>query len=207
MITKEKFSKICKSNVATAKAYERRVKKLLTEWSGHEFRRRRVEGRGNDISVVEGVADVIPVDGKIIFAIEVKKEKGFSFDSLLANPHNNKFTKWWFQVCYDAKILTDRSGDKKWPLLFFKPHPNFDWIAIAREPFLRGVLRSSKKIVGRRIWFPHLVFDEFKYCGQIKMNVSRSKNEKLVNMILEPCIICRWTDFAANISPKSIFIE
>ena len=44
-------SKVGKSNVRKGKTYERRVAGLLTEYTGQEFRRRRVEGR--DLSVVE----------------------------------------------------------------------------------------------------------------------------------------------------------
>jgi len=79
-------SKIGKSNVRKGKTYERRVASLLGEFTGVQFRRRRVEGR--DLSVVEreSTADVIPVTGDIKFSIEAKSGKGFSFDAILGNP-------------------------------------------------------------------------------------------------------------------------
>lgn len=215
---KEKFSKIGKSNVSTSKAHERRVKSLLTDWAGREFRRRRVEGRGDDVAVVEGVADIIPIDGEVIFAIEAKKEKDFSLDGLLANPRDNhKFTKWWHQTCYDADLLTKKSGTKRYPLLFFKPHPNWDWVAVDCEVFTKGILRPLNKechlgtgstLDGRLVWFPHISFDAYSWVGSVTKNVSRSKkNPVMVGLQLAPCIMCRWRDFAANVDPESIFIQ
>ncbi len=60
-------SKIGKSNVRRSKGHERQVAHYLTDWSGQEFRRRRVEGR--DVTVIEreSTADVIPV--KVIFTV------------------------------------------------------------------------------------------------------------------------------------------
>jgi hypothetical protein len=213
-----KFSKIGKSNVATSKAHERRVKKLLTDWSGRQFRRRRIEGRGDDVAVVEGVADIIPIDGQVIVAIEAKKEEGFSFDSLLANPATNgKFTKWWHQVCYDAQILTEKVGEKRWPMLFFKPHPNWDWVAVAQEPFEKNIIKRKKEsespsnyLMYSDIWLPHLAFDAYAYCGEVERDVSRTKNKKnkqMVSLQLETCYFFRWRDFADHVDPESIFVQ
>jgi len=213
---RKKFSKIGKSNVSTAKAHERRVKKLLSEWSGKEFRRRRVEGRGDDVSVVEGVADVIPVEGEIIFAIEAKKEKGFSFDSLLGNTAGNqKFTKWWHQTCYDAHLLTTKTGKDKFPLLFFKPNPSWDWIAVDQKPFLDGTIKPKPGITlpdnwdqSKDIWFPHLAFNAFSFCGEVTKNIAHSsKNKVMHSMNLSPCYICRWKDFGAYVDADSIFVQ
>ena len=62
-----KFSRIGRSNVKTAKVHERRVAHLLADWSGVPFRRRRVEGRGNAVRIVELVADVIACAGDFHF--------------------------------------------------------------------------------------------------------------------------------------------
>ena len=69
---REKMRAVGKSNVRRGKTYERRVSNLLTEWSGEEFRRRRVEGRDSNVIDRESTADVIPASKKIIFSIEVK---------------------------------------------------------------------------------------------------------------------------------------
>jgi len=214
---KEKFSKVGKSNVRTAKNHERRVARLMTDWSNRPFRRRRVEGRGEDVKVVEGVADVIPIDGDIIFAIEAKKGKDFSLDGLMTNPEKAVFTEWWHQATYDAKILTERTNIERYPMVFFKPHPNWDWVAVPFQTFQSNILRpmdSEAEYTDRRkcseVWFPHLHFDAYCWLGPVSMNVSRTKkkeNKVMVELNLPPVVFCRWRDFEAHVDPESIFIQ
>lgn len=209
---KETFSKVGKRNVATGKSHERRCKNLLTEWSGVEFRRRRIEGRGDDVSVVEGVADIIPVTGKIIFAIESKKGENFSIDGLFLNPHKAKFTEWWHQVNYDAQILTEKLGEKRWPLLFFKPHPNWDWVAVPTACFEQGILKPKSDglvvINNGACWFQHIRYDAYKWIGPVEHDVSASSRRPVMKALyLEPCIMCRWKDFANEVDHKTIFVQ
>lgn len=206
----ETYSKTGKRNVSTAKSHERRCKSLLTDWSGVEFRRRRVEGRGDDVSVVEGVADVIPVDRDVIFAIEAKKGEKFSIDHLMDKPEAALFTEWWHQVNYDAKILTDKTGIQRYPLLFFKPHPNWDWIAIDSDCFDQSILKpknGDRSLIGR-CWFPHLRFDSYGTLGPVEHNVSTSKkNPVMFALELKNCVICRWKTFAEEVNPTHIFLD
>ena len=236
---REKFSKIGKSNVRTAKVHERRIANLLTEWTKPygfpAFRRRRVEGRGDDVKVVEGVADVIPISGDILFAIEAKKGEGFSIDGLMASPKTAKFTQWWHQASYDAKLLGDKLGEARYPMLFFKPHPNWDWVAVPFSLFQNSILLPRRQdysshaltTVGgvtpvldghefrvdeirknSEVWFPHIHFDTYSWFGPIEHNISHTKSKKnkvMVSLQLPPVVMCRWVDFAANIDPRSIF--
>lgn len=227
---KETYSKTGKRNVATSKSHERRCKTLLTEWAGVEFRRRRVEGRGDDVSVVEGFADIIPIKGSVIFAIESKKGEKFSIDGLFTNPHGAKFTKWWHQVNYDAQLLSKQADEKRWPMLFFKPHPNWDWIALPIQLFTDNVLDWKEGMGPQWIspnvgpnpdeslssaccnvlscWFPHIVFDAYRWLGPIEHNIAASdKNPVMEAIELEPCIMCRWRDFANHVDPSSIFCQ
>lgn len=215
IITKraETYSKTGKRNVSTSKTHERRCKKLLTEWSGVEFRRRRIEGRGDDVSVVEGVADIIPVRGQVKFAIESKKGEKFSLNGLFTNPHGAKFTEWWHQVNYDALLLTEKTADKKWPMLFFKPHPNWDWIALPTAVFNEGILSpkdplSREQAIDVDCWFPHITFDAYHWLGPIAHNIASSNCKPVMKELqLLPCIMCRWHDFAANVSPEQMFVQ
>jgi len=228
-----KFSKVGRSNVRTSKVHERRCARLMTAWSGVPFRRRRVEGREGAVRIVELVADVIPCVGDFHFSIECKKGKDFSFEGLMMNPAGSQFTEWWHQACYDAKLVT---GDMRRPILpfmFFKPHPNWDWVAFSTKAL--GVLRPrqllpglSQQVLARTVppdyvatysdvagdslwnslWFPHLRFDAFGWLGDIEGNVSHSKkHKKLVKLPLDPVFICRWRDFAANVAPDSSFLK
>lgn len=216
---KETYSKTGKRNVATSKSHERRCKKLLTEWAGVEFRRRRVEGRGDDVCVVEGVADIIPVEGEVIFAIESKKGENFSLNGLFENPHGSQFTKWWFQVNYDAQLLSKQSGQTRWPLLFFKPHPNWDWVAIPTRLFTDNILNPKDETVDQwnfingdkkfiTCWWPHIAFDAYQWLGPVEHNIAASNRNKVMKAIeLEPCVMCKWNDFANHVEPHSIFVE
>lgn len=215
---KETYSKTGKSNVATSKSHERRCKKLLTEWAGVEFRRRRIEGRGDDVRVIEGVADIIPVEGEVIFAIESKKGEKFSLNGLFTNPYGAKFTEWWHQVNYDAQLLAEKIQHHRWPMLFFKPHPNWDWIALPTRCFEMQILcpgshapESDKTRWGvnpTECWFQHIRYDAYKWMGLVEHNVASSNTNKVMKAIpLEPCIMCRWQDFASQVDPKSIFVQ
>lgn len=210
IITKraETYSKTGKRNVSTAKSHERRCKSLLKDWTGVEFRRRRIEGRGDDVSVVEGVADVIPVDRDVIFAIEAKKGEKFSLDHLMDKPKVALFTEWWHQCNYDAKILTDKTNIQRHPLLFFKPIPSWDWIAIDADCFDNNILKRKDGKSHSGCWFPHLRFDQYSKLGPIEHNISASKKNKVMFPLqLKDCVICRWKTFAEEVDPIHIFLD
>ncbi len=214
---KEKMSRVGKSNVRRSKTHERRIAHLMTDWTGVEFRRRRVEGR--DVTVVEreSTADVIPVKGDIIFSIEAKCGECTSLDGLLKDPKTNKFTKWWHQCVYDANILTEVLKRKIYPMLFFKPAPAFDWVALDKSVFSNGLLKPTcnamenyekAKALGSNIWYNSLMLDAYDLVGEIEHNVSHSKrNEVLKSLQLPSLYLMRWKDLEANVDPKSIFVQ
>jgi hypothetical protein len=203
-------SEIGKSNVATAKSHERRVAKLLTEWSGREFRRRRVEGRESDTVLRDLTGDVVPADAqnRCRFNLEAKKGKGFSLTSIISGCSTCKFSEWYHQSTYDAQLVSKALGLDIKPMVFFKPNPNLDWIAFdwTAMDFLRFKDDMSRGCA--RPWFPHLLFEHYRDCGPISFNISHTKNRKnrvIVPLQLAPCFICSWNDFADNINPDSFF--
>jgi len=210
-------SKTGKSNVAKSKNHERRVAHMLQDWTGVEFRRRRVEGRESTVIERESTADVIPVKGSIIFSVEAKSGAGFSIDGILGNVPGNIFTVWWHQASYDASLLSKTFKTDFYPLMFFKPHPNWDWVAVSQMPFRNGIITPKPeaatayekcKQFNKDIWFPHMSFDIYEWHGMISHNISRTKkkaNYIYHNMHLDPLYLCRWKDFAANVLPESIF--
>ena len=202
-------SQIGKSNVSTAKNHERRIAKLLAEWSGREFRRRRVEGRESDTVLRDLTGDVVPADTKnrCRFNLEAKKGKGFSFNSILNGFTTCRFSEWWHQSSLDAALVSRALKLFIEPMVFFKPHPNFDWVAFSTGAldFLRSKDSNEQQ---QRLWFPHLLFDHYAHCGPISFNISHTKNRKnvvIVPLELSPCFICTWNDFAANVNPDSFF--
>lgn len=212
--TKEEISKICSSSVKTSKVHERRVANLLTEWSGVPFRRRRIQGREGALRMAELAADVIPTAGDFDMSVECKKGKDFSLEALMANQKTSKFSKWWLQCCYDAQLVSQDQGRTVYPFMFFKPEPAFDWVAFSANMALRPkdglVLRPQVEEAVRRgdrvWWFPHLLFDEFAYCGPVEGDISHSaKHPKMVSIDLDPVVICRWREFERSVDPKSTF--
>lgn len=194
-------SEIGKSNSLKGKTYERRVAKLMTEWSGVEFRRRRVEGRDDLTILVDSVADIIPASAKFLFSIEVKNQKGFSMDALLANPEKCMFASWWAQACYDSYLLNKVSNDVTYPMVVFKPHTAYDWVAFSSHAANFIETKAGNGIAD----FAHLKFDIYNKIDQVLTDVSHSsKNPNMVQVKLDPLIICRWKDFAAHVKPEPL---
>ena len=205
-------SKIGKSNVRKSKVHERRIAHLLTDWTGVEFRRRRVEGRDSTVVERESTADVIPVKGEIHFSLEAKSGKGFSLDALMGSCETSLFTSWWHQTTYDSMILSDVFKRQYYPMLFFKPHANFDWVAIAQDAFYKRLLRPHPSLnissIGNSPWFPHIAFDNYNRIGEISLDVSHSKKHKDIRALRLPAVyMCRWRDFSSNVDPTSFFVE
>lgn len=201
-LEKRTHSQVGKSNVRKGKTYERRVAQILTDFTKVQFRRRRVEGR--DLSVIEreSTADVIPVSGNILFSIEAKSGKGFSFDSLLGNPEKCLFSVWWHQATYDATLLTDVLKREIYPMLFFKVSTTQDWLAIPSKCIggNPGISTISQ--------MPQL---EYKYIvDSVKMNVSHTRNKKNfveITLNLPDVSFVRWKDFSNFVNPQSLFLE
>ena len=206
------FSKIGKSNNRRSKAQERRVAKLLSDWTGAGFRRRRVEGRDYATIAVDLCADVIPIDGSFLFSVEAKSGRGFRVESLLAYPRTCLFTVWWHQTCYDAQLITQALERKVYPMLFFRPTPQTTWVAVSARamPILRPVLMDGEeRVLQAACWFPHLLFDEYEWMGPVVCNVAhgRSKTKKPMGLELDPVVMCAWKDFAINVDPASAIPE
>lgn len=190
------MSKVGRSNVRKSKNHERRVKKLLTDWSNIEFRRRLVEGRSTDIILVDGTADIISVGKSCKFSIEAKSGSGFSLNAVFTSPQTSKFTEWWFQTCYDAHLISKALNKAIYPFLFFKPHPQHDWVAFDVEAY--DSLKFSKTIRTTDLrWFSEL--------PEVTMNVSRTANKKLYTMKLKSPAITTWSNFAESVLPDSFF--
>lgn len=201
------FSKIGKSNVRRSKGHERKIAKLLQEFTGVEFRRRRVEGRDATTIERESTSDVISVRGTPKFTIEAKCGKGFSFDGLLANTKANIFTEWWHQANYDAKLLSEHfestTKQRFYPMIFFKPQINTDWIAIPIDVIALEVVHM---VEGASL--PYYTFNGYSFHNPIGLNVVRTKNKnnyRIIDLELPNVAFCRWKDFIGSIVPSSFF--
>lgn len=199
MLTKEEISEISSSSVKRSKAAERRLANLFKTWTGVEFRRRRVEGRDSNTIERESTADVIAVNKVCKFSIECKIEKGFSFDALLRDPRTCKFTKWLHQATWDATLMSRTFNKTFYPLVFFKPHPNHDFVVVPSEVFTNNVVDYVSSI-------PYLEYTGYRWCGPITLNISHSKKNPVMKELALPAVwFMRWQDFVANVKPASIF--
>jgi hypothetical protein len=206
MATKEEMSRVGRSNSRRGKSQERHIAHLLTDWSGIEFRRRKVEGRDASTIARESTADVIAVPYDFRFSVEAKSGKGFSLDALMANPKTALFSAWWFQACYDAQLVSDIIKSRIFPMLFFKPNPNTDWVAFS-EHALTILISKINHTTKSELWFPHIYFSAYKLSKQIGSVTFSKKNKITTELQLDPTIICRWKDFAANVSPNGLFLD
>jgi hypothetical protein len=133
----------------------------------------------------------------------------------------NKFTEWWHQSNYDARLATEARDECILPFMFFKPHTNWDWVAFPFEALswlepsdaYEADERPHKVAVSSNIvdepWFPCFAIDAYAKCGLISHNVkhtSKKENMEFVPLQLHPCYITRWRTFAENVKPESFFI-
>lgn len=213
---KPDFSKIGKSNVSRSKNQERQIAKLLSDWTGEQFRRRRATGRDHATVAVEMCADVIPVDKPFLFSVEAKTGKGFRFESMLSVPRTCLFTEWWHQTCYDAELISKSLSKTLYPMLFFRPNPQATWVAFSTRALVK--LKPSCNVdasvdFGGLCWWPHLRFDVYSWLGPISCDISHGRSKpgvkraaNMVGLLLDPVIICAWKDFAANVDPASALV-
>ena len=190
-------SQIGKSNVQRGKTYERKIAKLLTNWSGMPFRRRRIEGRDTQTIDVDSTSDVIPVGFDINCTIEVKTQMGFSINALFKTPDKALFTKFYHQSSYDAALLSKIKNRVIYPIVFFRPQANTDWVAINHNLFI------DKQI---KLAFPHIMYDYYKNINPISCDVSHGKRPKMVAIPLDPVIFCTFEDFSKNININHILV-
>jgi len=222
LAVKANQSRVGKSNVRRSKSHERQIAHWLTDWSGREFRRRRVEGRDATVIERESTADVIPVKCDVHCSIEAKCGAVQTFAALMDNPKGTKLTEWWHQATYDCTLVSKVFRRPFYPMMFFRPYQNQNWVALDLALFSKSILRpavsspalhqwhSTIEAGGtNRAWFPHLLFDAYGRLGEISFNVVRTSNKanyRFVPLQLPAMVMCRWKDFAASVDPDSFFL-
>lgn len=187
-------AKIARANVRKGKRHELRVSHLMKDWTGRDFRRRKVEGHDDKTISVDSTSDVIPIDGEIIVTIECKSGKGFSMPAMLTNIENNLFTKWWIQCSIDAHLLTKVKGYTIYSMLFLKPNVNVDWVALDH----RLIDDELLKPIENELWLPSFKYDALK-------NVKIQYKDSLVQ--LHSCYLVDYRHLLKYIDGSSIFKE
>lgn len=191
-------SKIGRRSKRKGKTYERRVGKLLTDFTQINFR--SVPGSGGfnkfgGVSIREELfcGDVICDSQDFKFCVEAKNRKTFDFNSVLKNPNTAAFSEWWYQCNQDAKSV---SLD---PLMFFKPDHAADFIAITYQTFLELQLTSPTLL-------NHFVLNTYSDPVTLKIkSAERRVTEKITTQLPIPYVL-DWNEVIAKCS-KSVFFK
>ena len=195
-------SEISSSNVSRSKSHERLVAKWLTEWSKVQFRRRRVTGRDTSTKVLELTGDVISLERQFIYSVECKCGKSYSFEALLESPKTAKFTQWWHQANYDANLASEVTKHKIYPMLFFRPKNGLNWVAFSANSL--SIMNANKRLPYE---FNFVIYNNYLHIGPVSGNISHTKNKKFIDLMLDPVVLCRWSDFEKCVDPNSLFYE
>jgi hypothetical protein len=192
---KEKFSKVGKRVGAKGKSHERRVAQELREWTGDKEIQRTPNSGGFNKSSKTTVgerefASDIMAKRVLAFTVEAKSQVGFNLDAVLAQQDGNAFTSWWFQANYDA----GRVG--KLPFLWFKPHPNFDWVALTYEGCVRLGLIDLK--------IPYIYVNAYGREVVCEISLAQGGRSKH-HMLLPNAYLFRWKDIKKYANPDQFF--
>lgn len=161
------------------KRYERRVIKLLSEFTNRDYRRIPLSGGWNKTggTVIHErtfSGDVTCGDPDFCFSIEAKSHyEDFSFTAILKKPDSCLFTSWW-QQC-----LIDSYSNNLYPALIFKPNTQDDFISLCNN----GVKRLN-----------------------VTNNIPRFRFRLFNNKRLDPYLFS-WKDLADNSNPEGMFGE
>lgn len=196
-------SKIGRRSKAKGKAGERRTAKLLSEFTGRNFRKTPGSGGFNKQGGVQVAGyvfggDVICDDIDFIFCVENKnRSKDFSFPQIAAVPENSQFAEWWYQATDDAKSLG------RLPILFFKA-AEASTKTVAAEHV--AVNKDGLDQLSYPDEAPKIIFDIFKSSINLKIRQRFSKDVKeIVAQLDNPVYVINWRNIQKYVMPNNFF--
>jgi hypothetical protein len=188
------WSEIGRRSKRRGKTYERRCAQLLSDWTKINFRKTPGSGGFNKqggVVIREELfcGDLICDKNDFKFCVEAKNRESFSFIALLKNPNTADFSEWWWQCLDDAKRVS------LYPILFFKPNNQDDFIALTEEGLtITGYKGNSFKLN--------------VYTEPVTLKIKDAKDKKKVVVIttaLPTPYIINWKDFTAEVKPNIMF--
>lgn len=106
-------------------AFERKVAKILSDWSGLELRRTPLSGGWSSDSRVSG--DLVAIDHPEFYMhVECKKQEAFSWEATLQG--HGIFYDWWEQAA-------NACPETKFPVVIFQKNRGDIWIAFRPSDF------------------------------------------------------------------------
>lgn len=174
---------------------ERRVARLLSEFTGKNFRKVPASGgfvkQGSVVAEHIFTGDVICDDSDFLFSVESKnRPRDFSFAQIVAAPSKAPFTEWWYQT------LTDADSVDRLPMLFFKASASSN-ATVGAECV--GLCKRGMDRVKYPDDAPKAVFDIYERQVEFKHNGEHIKTT------LETCFVVNWRVFVRYVSPDTMF--
>ena len=180
------------------KAYEARVAKLWSDFTGENFRRVPSSGGFNKfgglvVATQIFTGDVFSNNPNFIFSVEAKNRQDISLTALLKNPPTATITSYWYQCVEDAR------NNKKKPIMFFKPNMYDDWICLDYNDLeflgLSNSIRMDFKLYGDETILTVINRNE-----RGKKTSKERKSVKLPNFS-----IMDWKEFIKHVKPANLF--
>lgn len=130
--------------------FERKIAKLMTEWTGVKFERVPASGGlhwKNDNRVY---GDIVCNDPTFPFVVECKNRQSWNMDALIKG--SKEVEKWWAQVNKDAAATGLQ------PLLIFTRNQQPDYLAIKVNTFIEDFVET--KHCGFEFWLETRICNE-----------------------------------------------
>lgn len=186
---KTNWSAIGKRVKRRGKTYERRVAKILHEFTSIGFRSTPSSGGFNKLSettIREELfcGDLICDNPNFRYCVEAKNREKFSFTAILKNPSTAAFTHWWHQCVTDAKNANLE------PLMFFKPNRQDDFLVMTHEEYHKFYSSTA----------PY--FTLWTYMEPIKLKLDKDE-DIIVNLPIP--IVIDWKKFVQHNNSKFMF--
>lgn len=189
-------SKIGKRSKRKGKTYERRCAKILTKFTGVNYRSTPGSGGFNKyggVTIREELfcGDLICDVPTFRYCVESKNRESFSFTAILKNPSTAVFTKWWYQCVDDANKV------KLEPLMFFKPNISDDFIVMTKKEWEKHYNNCPYIEIG--CYNKELTFT-IEVVGS-----NRKRVKKQIITKLPEAVMIDWKQFVLNHDPKLMF--
>lgn len=115
--------------------FERKIAKVMTEWTGVKFERVPASGGLHWKKDNRVYGDIVCNDPTFPFVVECKNRQSWNMDALIKG--NKAVEKWWAQVNKDA------TDTQLTPMLIFTRNQQPDYIMLTAECFAEGLIEMS----------------------------------------------------------------
>jgi hypothetical protein len=204
---KPDWSAIGRSSKNKGKTGERRLAKLLTEFTGEGFR--KIPGSGGynktgGVTVAEHkfCGDVICDSANFAFCMEAKnRPSDFNLAAITTSPESAQFTSWWYQVNAEAKHVN------LLPLLYFKLGNSTNNVVkndyLAMTPTVANYLGMSNKVLHASL---HVYYEPVWVTINVKVKGKAKKEQARLFVKLPNPWLISWVIFSRHADKSKLFV-